>query len=150
MIMMQPDWHSADIIAALKKRGTSLSAVSRNSGLASSTLANALTRRWPKGEYVGQITMMVPNSLSGMALFYCPQFFPPSGMKSSLVCRVVRMYRPARLCWGMTKRMIRHFYLHMRAEIPRQLQRREALLLYSHRPPVRWLVVLLLPGLVLI
>ncbi|CAM6978369.1 Ner family regulatory protein [Citrobacter freundii] len=36
--MMQPDWHSADIIAALKKRGTSLSAVSRNSGLASSTL----------------------------------------------------------------------------------------------------------------
>ncbi|MDQ7881834.1 helix-turn-helix domain-containing protein [Atlantibacter hermannii] len=48
--MMQPDWHSADIIAALKKQGTSLSAVSRNAGLASSTLANALTRRWPKGE----------------------------------------------------------------------------------------------------
>ncbi|EHB8435027.1 transcriptional regulator, partial [Salmonella enterica subsp. enterica serovar Infantis] len=23
--MMQPDWHSADIIAALKKQGTSLS-----------------------------------------------------------------------------------------------------------------------------
>ncbi|EBF4219987.1 transcriptional regulator [Salmonella enterica] len=48
--MMQPDWHSADIIAALKKQGTSLSAVSRSSGLASSTLANALIRRWPKGE----------------------------------------------------------------------------------------------------
>ncbi|EEP9809079.1 helix-turn-helix domain-containing protein [Salmonella enterica] len=48
--MRQPDWHSADIIAALKKQGTSLSAVSRNSGLASSTLANALNRRWPKGE----------------------------------------------------------------------------------------------------
>lgn len=47
---MQPDWHSADIIATLKKRGTSLSAVSRNSGLASSTLANALNRHWPKGE----------------------------------------------------------------------------------------------------
>ncbi|WP_137651096.1 helix-turn-helix domain-containing protein [Escherichia albertii] len=38
------------IIAALKKRGTSLSAVSRSSGLASSTLANALIRHWPKGE----------------------------------------------------------------------------------------------------
>ncbi len=50
MSMVQPDWHSADIIAALKKRGTSLSAVSRNSGLASSTLANALIRHWPKGE----------------------------------------------------------------------------------------------------
>ncbi|HHR3289701.1 TPA: helix-turn-helix domain-containing protein [Klebsiella oxytoca] len=48
--MMQPDWHSADLIAALKKRGTSLSAISRNSGLASSTLANALIRHWPKGE----------------------------------------------------------------------------------------------------
>ena len=50
MIMRQPDWHSADIIAALKKQGTSLAAVSRRAGLASSTLANALTRRWPKGE----------------------------------------------------------------------------------------------------
>ena len=48
--MMQPDWHSVDIIAALKKHGTSLSAVSRNSGLASSTLGNALYRHWPKGE----------------------------------------------------------------------------------------------------
>jgi lambda repressor-like predicted transcriptional regulator len=32
--MMQPDWHSADIIAALKKRGTSLAALSRKAGLA--------------------------------------------------------------------------------------------------------------------
>ena len=48
--MMQSDWHPADIIAALKKRGTSLSALSRQAGLASSTLANTLTRRWPKGE----------------------------------------------------------------------------------------------------
>lgn len=48
--MMQPDWHSADIIAALKKQGTSLSATSRQAGLASSTLANALIRHWLKGE----------------------------------------------------------------------------------------------------
>ncbi|EBH1767484.1 transcriptional regulator, partial [Salmonella enterica] len=45
--MMQSDWHPADIIAGLRKRGTSLAAVSRNAGLASSTLANALTRHWP-------------------------------------------------------------------------------------------------------
>lgn len=44
------DWHSADIIAALRKKGTSLAAVSRRAGLSSSTLANALTRPWPKGE----------------------------------------------------------------------------------------------------
>ncbi|HBZ8501214.1 TPA: helix-turn-helix domain-containing protein [Klebsiella pneumoniae] len=48
--MMQQDWQPADIIAALKKRGTSLTAVSRNAGLASSMLTNALNRRRPKGE----------------------------------------------------------------------------------------------------
>ncbi|MDN4629207.1 helix-turn-helix domain-containing protein [Erwinia sp. OPT-41] len=36
--MRQPDWHPADIIAALRKQGALLSAVSCNSGLASSTL----------------------------------------------------------------------------------------------------------------
>ncbi|EJX0634347.1 helix-turn-helix domain-containing protein [Salmonella enterica] len=48
--MQHKDWHPADIIAALKKRGTSLSAVSRNAGLASSSLSNAFHRHWPKGE----------------------------------------------------------------------------------------------------
>lgn len=48
--MMQQDWHPADIIAGLRKRGTSLAALSRQAGLASSTLANALNRHWPKGE----------------------------------------------------------------------------------------------------
>ena len=48
--MTQQDWHPADIITALKKKGTSLAAVSRNAGLASFTLTNALNRLWPKGE----------------------------------------------------------------------------------------------------
>lgn len=47
---MSQDWHNADIIAALKKKGTSLAAVSRLAGLSSSTLSNAMTRKWPKGE----------------------------------------------------------------------------------------------------
>ncbi|MBC3251523.1 helix-turn-helix domain-containing protein [Serratia fonticola] len=47
-----PDWHPADVIAALKKRGTTLAAVSRGAGLSSSTLANALLRPWPKGEWL--------------------------------------------------------------------------------------------------
>lgn len=50
--MAKKDWHPADIIAALRKRGTSLARVSREAGLASSTLANALTRPWPKGEWL--------------------------------------------------------------------------------------------------
>lgn len=48
--MIDKDWHPADIIAGLRKKGTTLAAVSRETGLASSTLANALTKRWPKGE----------------------------------------------------------------------------------------------------
>ncbi len=41
---VQNDWHQADIIAALRKRGTTLAALSREAGLSSSTLANALSR----------------------------------------------------------------------------------------------------------
>ncbi|MBF7954415.1 helix-turn-helix domain-containing protein [Rahnella victoriana] len=48
--MKNHDWHQADIIAGLRKRQTTLAAVSRAAGLASSTLTNALTRPWPKGE----------------------------------------------------------------------------------------------------
>lgn len=44
------DMHPADIIAQLRKRKSSLAALSRQCGLSSSTLANALTRPWPKGE----------------------------------------------------------------------------------------------------
>lgn len=46
------DWHRADVIASLKKRKLSLSALSRQSGYASTTLANALERHWPKGEQI--------------------------------------------------------------------------------------------------
>ena len=42
------DWHPADIVAGLRKRGTSLAAESRRHGLSSSTLANALTRPWAR------------------------------------------------------------------------------------------------------
>jgi len=54
------DWHPADIIAALRKKGTSLAAVSRASGLSSSTLANALTRPWAKGEMLISKAIGVP------------------------------------------------------------------------------------------
>ncbi len=44
------DWHPADIVAGIKKKGTTMAAISRSAGLASSTLANTLTKHWPKGE----------------------------------------------------------------------------------------------------
>ncbi len=46
------DWHKADIGAALKKRGLSLASLSRENGLASGTLHNAIVRHWPKGEKI--------------------------------------------------------------------------------------------------
>ncbi|QWA11097.1 helix-turn-helix domain-containing protein [Sodalis ligni] len=46
------DMHTADIIAMLHKNKTTLAAVSRKAGLSSSTLANVLTRSWPKGEFL--------------------------------------------------------------------------------------------------
>jgi Ner family transcriptional regulator len=48
----QADWHKADIIAALHKKDTSLAQISREANLASSTIANALTRPWAKGEII--------------------------------------------------------------------------------------------------
>ncbi|MCX9064607.1 helix-turn-helix domain-containing protein [Citrobacter portucalensis] len=49
---MKTNWHKADIIAALHKKGMSLAALSREAGLSSSTLGNALERPWPKGEII--------------------------------------------------------------------------------------------------
>lgn len=46
------DWHRADIIAAIRKQGTTLAAVARDHGLASNTLQNALRVAWPKGERI--------------------------------------------------------------------------------------------------
>ncbi|MDH2896436.1 helix-turn-helix domain-containing protein [Rahnella sp. PAMC25617] len=58
------DWHPADIIAALRKKGTTLAAVSRAAGLGSSTLSNALSRPWPKGELlIGQAIGVPPSTI---------------------------------------------------------------------------------------
>lgn len=50
--MQNMDWHKADILAALKKKNISLASLSRSHGLSSSTLANALSRDWPRGELI--------------------------------------------------------------------------------------------------
>ncbi|MCX8649377.1 helix-turn-helix domain-containing protein [Gilliamella sp. B2776] len=58
------DWHPADIIAALKKKGTTLANLSRQSGLSSSTLSNALARPWTKGEFIiAQALNMEPHEI---------------------------------------------------------------------------------------
>lgn len=72
MEMLKQDWHSADIIAALRKKGTSLAAVSRNAGLSSSTLANALSRPWPKGELLIAVAIGVHPSEIWPSRYYDP------------------------------------------------------------------------------
>lgn len=60
--IQRKDWHHADIIAALHKCNTSMAAVSRAAGLSSSTLSNALTRPWAKGERLIAEAIGVPAS----------------------------------------------------------------------------------------
>lgn len=83
--MMQPDWHPADIIAGLRKRGASLAEVSRRAGLASATLANAMTRSWPRGE-----------KLIADALETSPEIIWPSRYFDAQGNRIVRLMRERR------------------------------------------------------
>ena len=46
------NWHRADILAAIKKKGGTLAQLSRENGLHERTLYNALERHWPKGEKI--------------------------------------------------------------------------------------------------
>lgn len=73
MAVDKSDWHPADIIAALRKRGTTLAAVSRNSGLKSSTLANALVRPWPKGEWIIANALNLHPSKIWPSRYYHPE-----------------------------------------------------------------------------
>jgi len=58
------NWHRADILAAVKKRGGTLAQLSRENGLHERTLYNALERKWPKGDkiiadYIGVSVMVI-------------------------------------------------------------------------------------------
>ncbi|MCT6880727.1 MAG: helix-turn-helix domain-containing protein [Snodgrassella alvi] len=46
------DWHRADIVAELKKKGWSIAALSRNAGLSSNTLKTALAAPYLNGEKI--------------------------------------------------------------------------------------------------
>ncbi|RJT18587.1 helix-turn-helix domain-containing protein [Buttiauxella izardii] len=80
------DWHPADIIAALRKKGTTLAAESRAAGLSSSTLANALSRPWAKGEMLISKAIGVPAEEIWPSRYFDPQTREP----------VVRLMRASR------------------------------------------------------
>lgn len=52
MTVKRKDWHRADVVAALKKRGWSVRSLSIASGLAPSTLGTALQCPYLKGEQI--------------------------------------------------------------------------------------------------
>lgn len=57
---VKDDWHRADIIAAIHKTGTTLSALSQKNGLAVSSLSNVMYRRWPRGERIISTHLNIP------------------------------------------------------------------------------------------
>lgn len=46
------DWHRADIVAALKKKGWSVSRLSEEAGMSKATLYTALSKDYPRGEQI--------------------------------------------------------------------------------------------------
>ena len=50
--MTGQDWHRADVVAALKKKGTSVRRLSIENGLSPHTLQSALQFKYPKGERI--------------------------------------------------------------------------------------------------
>jgi Ner family transcriptional regulator len=80
------DWHRADIIAALKKAGWSMSSLSQHHGYGRTTLASAFDRKWPKGE-----------SLIAAAIGQAPQAIWPSRYqekhRTEVTKTTVRAYR---------------------------------------------------------
>ncbi|ELE3234374.1 helix-turn-helix domain-containing protein [Salmonella enterica subsp. enterica serovar Pomona] len=52
MSVERKDMHAEDIKAAVRKRGKTISQLSRDNGLAESTLRNVFRCHWPKGEQI--------------------------------------------------------------------------------------------------
>ena len=76
------NWHRQDILAAIRKEKGSLAALSVEHGLAPGTLANALTRPWPKGE------LIIANAIGTRPEVIWPQrYFSASG---KTIKRIIR------------------------------------------------------------
>lgn len=59
---MKTGWHPQDIIAAVRKRGTSLQALGRRHGFAINTFNKALTHRFPNAHAIISDYIKVPRN----------------------------------------------------------------------------------------
>lgn len=58
------DWHRADIVSALHKKGWSLASLSREVGLSARTLNGALNRSYPKAErIIAEVIGVAPEAI---------------------------------------------------------------------------------------
>lgn len=58
------DWHRADVIAALHKRGWSIKRLAEENGLSPSTLRSALEKSYPKSErLIAQAIGVTPEDI---------------------------------------------------------------------------------------
>lgn len=72
------DWHRADVIAAFKKRGTSITRVARELGMNDSYLMQALNKPYPKAErLLAQYLGLTPQTI--WPTRYHPDGTPKSG-----------------------------------------------------------------------
>lgn len=49
---LKKDWHRAEIVAAVRKRGKTITSLSTENGLSANTLKSALQFKYPKGERI--------------------------------------------------------------------------------------------------
>jgi Ner family transcriptional regulator len=63
-IKQSQDWHAADVVAAVRKTGTSLQRLSRLNGLSDSVLGQALYKPYPKCErIIAEYLGVAPQSI---------------------------------------------------------------------------------------
>ncbi|SIO94826.1 MULTISPECIES: helix-turn-helix domain-containing protein [Vibrio] len=60
---IKKDWHRADIVAALRKKGLSLTSLSIDAGLAPGTLKNVMRVKYPKAEEIVATALGVEPSV---------------------------------------------------------------------------------------
>jgi len=90
----QSDWHQADIIAAVKKAGWSLRALSIHHGYAPGTLRNALRAPYPNAEkLIGDAIGKAPKDIWPSR--YQHQNFTPVLAPQPPICSVRREASPA-------------------------------------------------------
>ena len=75
-------WHAQDILAEIRKSGTTLAALSRQNGFNPRSLNSALTKRWPRGNAI------IASHLGASRHQIWPHWFGPNDELLPLTKRV--------------------------------------------------------------